>query len=53
MMRRSYLNAPILACLLMASPAWAFDELSVEKLTVEARVHRLASAIEFGFALCG
>ncbi len=49
MMRRSYLNAPILACLLMASPAWAFEELSVETLTVEARVHRLASAIEFGF----
>ncbi len=49
MMRRSLLNAPILACLLMAGPAWAFEELSVERLTVQARIHRLASVMEFGF----
>jgi virginiamycin B lyase len=48
-MRRFVLTAPILACMLATSPAWAVEELSAEKLAVQARVHRLVHAMEFGF----
>jgi streptogramin lyase len=52
-------NVPIVACLLAATPAWAFEEISVERLTIQARVHRLAHGMVFGFGslwmttLCG
>jgi streptogramin lyase len=33
----------------MATPAWAAEDLSAEKLVVQARIHRLVHAMEFGF----
>jgi virginiamycin B lyase len=50
-MKRSCLKTPMLACMLMTSPACATEELSVEKLVVQAQVLRLVDSMEFGFGL--
>ncbi len=49
MMRWSHLKIPTLACLLLTSPAWAAENLAVEKLAVQRHVQRLVRAMEFGF----
>jgi virginiamycin B lyase len=49
MMRWSHLKIPILACLVLTSPAWAAENLPVEKLAVQRHVQRLVRAMEFGF----
>ena len=49
-MRQCYLFVlPILAWMLIAGQAQASEEISVETLVVQARVHRLVHHIEFGF----
>jgi virginiamycin B lyase len=48
-MRQSYLVLPVLACLLTSGEGRASEELSVENLTIEMRVHRLVHDMEFGF----
>jgi hypothetical protein len=48
-MRQSYFILPVLACMLVASETRASEELSVEKLVVQARVHSLVHGMEFGF----
>jgi streptogramin lyase len=48
-MRRSYYVLPVIALMLGASQAWAFEEYPVDQLSVQARVHRLVYGMEFGF----
>jgi virginiamycin B lyase len=48
-MRWSYFKLAVLAYSLVASPTWAAEESPIEKLAVQAHVHRLIHAIEFGF----
>jgi len=47
-MRRLFLVLSVLACPLVASDAKAFEELSVDMLPVQVRVHRLIHGMEFG-----
>jgi virginiamycin B lyase len=48
-MRRSHLRIAAFAGLLLTSPAWAAEELPVEKLPVQSHVQRLVHVMEFGF----
>jgi len=48
-MTRFSFGTAFLACMLVTCSAGAADDFTAEKLAVQARVHRLAHAMEFGF----